>query len=162
MAWGFQVNPSSCGNHEHYEQYIRFSAMGDQKSGLGVTHLFIQEDEEKQELCGYITLRATAYIVHDGEQTRGFPALEILELAVAKDAERKGVGTTLVQYAVWLASSMNKNFLGVRYVLLCADIQAVPFYEKLGFEKLADHGEVPRDGWNVDCVPMYLRLPEDE
>ena len=79
LAWKFQVNPSSCGNHEHYENYIRLMALTDQQSGI-------------------------------------------------------------------------------QYVTLCADQQAVPFYEKLKFGRLDEQGEIPREQWNENCVPMFLRL----
>ena len=31
LAWKFQVNPSSCGNHEHYEEYIRLIDFDDKR-----------------------------------------------------------------------------------------------------------------------------------
>ena len=45
LAWKFQVNPSSCGNHEHYEEYIRLIAFDDRRRGKGVTYIFIRNSE---------------------------------------------------------------------------------------------------------------------
>ena len=81
LAWVFQVNPSSCGNHSHYEDYIRFMALDDRRGGKGVTYAFIRQEEMASSLLGYITLRATSYTETIEGQTYGNPAVEIFELA---------------------------------------------------------------------------------
>lgn len=160
MAWNFQVNPSSCGNHDHYEEYIRFIATDDRRRGKGVTYAFIHCDEASAELMGYITLRATSYIeVLDGK-TYGSPALEIFELAVSKDAEGNGIGTDLMKFALSKALEWKSDVLGIEYITLCSDQKAVSFYEKFGFKRVDEYGEIPRESWNTNCVPMFLKLPE--
>lgn len=160
LAWKFQVNPSSCGNHEHYEDYIRFIALGDRSKGKGVTYVFLHNRETSTELLGYITLRATSYIEIIEGKTYGNSALEIFELAVSKDVERQGIGTDLIKFALSKALEWKTSLLGIEYITLCSDANAVPFYEKSGFKRVDEYGEIPRDQWNTNCIPMFLKLPE--
>ena len=160
LAWGFQVNPSSCGNHEHYEQYIRLIALDDQNRGKGTTHVFLHNYAGKDALLGYITLRATSYTTNIDGVFYGNPAMEIFELAVSKDAERCGIGTTLLKFAVATAAQLRKSSIGIQYLTLCSDAKAVPFYQKFGFGRIDEQGDIPREQWNVNCVPMLLKLPE--
>ena len=162
LGWlgGFKSTPSSCGNHEHYEEYIRLTALSDRCRGKGVTYAFVHKDETSSYLWGYITLRATSYIQIIEGKTLGNPALEIFELAVSKDAERQGVGSALVKFALLKAMEWKSNLLGIEYVTLCSDENAVPFYEKFGFKRVDEYGEIPREQWNTNCIPMFLKLPE--
>ena len=160
LAWSFQVNPDSCDNPAHYELYLRTSAVTDQMEGRGLTFIFAEEDDrEIKEILGFVTLRASSMIRQYGEQTRGDAALEITELAVSKDHEREGIGTKMLEFAIVKAAEINENMASIRYVLVCADPKAVPFYEKYGFAFLHDYGDIPREGWNDDCIPMFLQLP---
>lgn len=106
-------------------------------------------------------MRTSSVIKQYENKIQGEAALEITELAVDKDYERKGVGKLLLALAVSIANEINARFASVKYVSLCADPIAVPFYEHFGFSKLTDYGDVPREGWNEDCVPMTLRLPDE-
>ena len=160
LARDFRVNPTSCGNPEHYESYIKYSAISDRNAGLGTTQALVETNEDSKKMLGFVTLRTASVITqHDGNLL-GEPAIEIAELAVDMTAEKKGYGKLLVDIVLSLADKFNANFLGIRYVTLCADPQAVPFYEKLGFANAGDYYKIPREGWNVSCTPMFIRLPE--
>lgn len=158
LAFGFEVNPESCSNHGHYEFYIRFTAITDHVSGRGTTFVFLNDDESK--ILGYITLRSNAFIHKYDRGMEGEPAIEILELAVSKDFERKGVATALFQYAATIAQHVNEKYMGVRYMVVCADKPAEGFYRKMEFERIEEQGEIPRDNWNDNCTPMFIRLPD--
>ncbi len=160
MAWGFQVNPDSCGNHEHYEQYLRLIAAEDRINGAGLTYILL-DDEPEERICGFITLRTSSVIKKYDNQTVGEAAIEITELAVDKTCERQGVGKLLLSLAVSIASDINAQYASVKYIALCADKMAVPFYSNFGFECLENQGDIPREGWNRECVPMVLRLPDN-
>lgn len=160
LAWSFQVNPDSCGNPQHYEEYIRLIAISDRNSGKGTTHIFIRKMHEAVELLGYITLRASSYTKIINGIVYGNPALEIFELAVKAGFERQGIGRELVKFAIATAGLLRESALGVEYITLCADEHAVPFYAKCGFGKLSDQGIIPRENWNKQCIPMLLKLPE--
>ena len=69
----------------------------------------------------------------------------------AIDDYRNGKGITYI---------LRNDYIGVEYVTLCADPMSVPFYEKNEFIKIMDYHEIPRDGWNKDCIPLILKLPE--
>lgn len=161
MAWQFRVNPDSCGNPKHYEEYIRLNAIADRISRQGLTYILVEsEGEQKKAICGFITMRASSVIKEYDNEIIGDAALEITELAVDARYERQGIGTLLLALAISTANDINNAYASVRYIALCADKKAVPFYELFGFEQLSAYGDIPRDGWNNDCVPMKLKLPE--
>lgn len=158
LAWRFHVNPASCENPWHYESFLRLNAIEEHLSGRGVTHICV--DPDKQNIAGFITLRATSIVNSCDGVMYVQPALEIAELAVSKDYERQGVGTQLVDISIWVANKLNDSFIGIQSIVLCADKCAIGFYEnpKIGFGKLEDHYDVLHDGWNNNCIPMYMNL----
>lgn len=138
---------------------MQLCAITDCVGGRGTTHVFVQEDDSgAKEILGFITLRASALTKQSDGTMQGEAALEIAELAVGQNAERRGIGSDLVKFAIIKAAELNQTCVGFRYILLCADEKAVPFYEKLGFARLDEYGEIPREGWNANCTPMFLRL----
>ena len=138
-----------------------YCALAEKQEGLNTTHLFISEDDTGEEfICGYITLKATALIREDDGIKLGFPALEISELAVDKRDERQGLGTTMVKFAFVFAEDLRDTSLGIQYITLCADPNAVSFYEReeFGFAKVQDYDDIPREGWNKTCTPMFVKI----
>ena len=53
LTWDFQVNPETCGNNTHYENYIRFSTLSDKRYGLGTTHVLIYSRCDFAKLSDY-------------------------------------------------------------------------------------------------------------
>ena len=159
----FKVNPKSCDNPQHYADYLRYNALNDVKDGLGITYLYIDHDDVNDEefIMGYMTLRTTAYIKDVGESKRlGFPALEIAELAVDERYEGRHLGTDMVMDAINIANEIN-DMASIKYVVLCADPRAEGFYKKkpLEFRNMYEGMEdVPREHFNMTCVPMYIKL----
>lgn len=158
LTWGFQVNPVSCGNNTHYENYIRFIAISDNKIGCGTTHVLIGKEDDKEVLIGFVTLRASSFVVMENDLAHGSAAIEIMELAVDQRYEKCGYGTKLIDYAIAVADEVNDAVMAVKYIVLCADSSAVAFYKSNGFERVSDYGYVPRNGANDDCVPMIMRI----
>lgn len=167
LSWKFKVNPENCENPTHYESYIRYDCHSDHKQGMGVTHVFVDENEitKEQRIAGYITLRSSSLIMDIGQDHKtGYPALEISELAVDKDYERQGIGTDMVKFAINQAVEMNEKSVGIQYVVLCADPKAVGFYSNsnIGFMKIRDRQDIPREGErNSNCEPMYFKIVEN-
>lgn len=163
LAWKFHVSSDSCDDPTYYENYLRLCAMSDQKAGMGVTHLFVEQDEvgKAKAIVGFITLRATS-LVSTGDDGKSIvhPSLEIAELAVSRDYERKGFGRDLVNIAFISADHLRKHTIGIKYIAVCAAKKAEGFYEKLGFAKIGSWYETPRDGWNNTCEAMYITLEE--
>lgn len=165
LAWKFYVSPDSCDNPDHYEQYLRLNAISDHKIGMGITHLLLDCNEEGKvvAIAGFVTLRATSLVSTDETGVKiVHPSVEISELAVSKEYERRGIGTGLINLAISVADDLRSNLIGIKYVVLCADPKSVGFYEKMDFGKIGDLYETLREGWNNNCEPMYITLPEPE
>ena len=159
LAWQFRVSPDSCDNPDYYESYLRLSAISDANMGQAVTHVLL--DTDSQRIAGYVALRTTSLISDDGNGVKlVHPAVEIAELAVDRDYEGKDVGSHLVGLAILLADEIRQQ-IGVRSLLVCADPQAVGFYQKQKFDYLSSLYYMLRDGWNNNCVPMYMDFPEN-
>nr|WP_166525034.1 GNAT family N-acetyltransferase [Caproicibacter fermentans] len=112
-------------------------------------------------ILGFITFKASSFLMDDGEgHELGEGAFEISELAVSSECERRGVGTDLVKYATVLATELNEEKLGIRYVVLCADPAAEDFYSKpaLGLHRIGDFYRIPNEHWNTNCIPMVVKL----
>ncbi len=163
LAWRFHVSSLSCDNPEYYRQYLAFSATSDHSIGMGVTHILAEHDENDNAtaIIGYVTLRTSSFTsrAEDGKKICN-PSLEIAELAVDEQYEGKGYGRTLVNYAIAMADCIRNEFVALKHICLCADPRAVEFYVKNRFNKLEDYYEMPYDGSNNDCTPMYLTLPD--
>lgn len=158
LAVNFSVNPSSCGNSDFYQQYLLYSAISDQNSGRNTTHLFIDQDNDR--IMGFVSLRASSLLKRkDGGAVIGDPALEVSVLAVDKDYERRGVGSTLIDFILSEVVELHENHIGMQYIVLAADQKAIGFYKRMGFAPLADYWEgIPKDQWSVDCEPMFMEL----
>ena len=158
LTFDFKVNPLSCGNNEHYEQYIRFSALSDASQRYSTTHVLVGSEDGRRRILGFVTLRASSYIKRSGDVSHGESALEVMELAVDQRYERRGFGSLLMDYAVSLADDINSYYMAIKYIVVCADRQALPFYSEYGFSQVSDYGEIPHNGANDDCIPMFLQL----
>lgn len=161
LAWKFEVNDEKRKNPQHYNNYIRFSALQDLNDGLGITYLYIDNNETTKEefIMGDISLRMSSLIKDMGEKKKfGYPALEISELAVDKRYHGKHIGTDLILDAINTANELN-NIASIKYIVLCADPEAVGFYEKIEFKRLQELvEEIPREHSNMTCIPMYIKL----
>jgi len=159
LAWAFQVSPSSCGNHEHYENYIKLIAASDYCDGMGTSHVLVEETEKGERMIGFITLKASSLVSKGDGILCGVPAVEITELAIDKQFERQNNGRLLLSYAIALVSRLKNDSIGAKHIILCADPMSVGFYEKCGFRKLNETSIIPSEGWNKNCIPMYMTLP---
>lgn len=162
LAFEFKVNPNSCGNPDHFEEYIRFSAITENMSGQAKTHVAL--DAEEAHIMGFVTLKATALLFSDVDVDgrtiqSGYPALEVVNLAVSQDYERMGVGRALVDFALTTADDLCNQYIGVRYIVLAADPKAQDFYKHMGFSPVEEYREMmPIDRQSSDCVPMMMQL----
>lgn len=156
----FSVNDEKCKNPNHYNDYLGQNALLDMEQGLGVTYLFINQDDQTKEeqIMGYISLRMSSLIKDMGAAKKfGYPALEIAELAVDKKYAGQHIGTDMILDAINIANELN-DISSIKYLILCADPEAESFYEKIDFAKLRSMEEIPRELCNMTCTPMYLKL----
>lgn len=158
LAEYFSVNPLYCTNEDFYKQYLQFNAIFDMHSGNTATHVFV--DKKANRIMGYISLRANSIVSKDDKSMiTGKPSLEISVLAVDKDYEHQGVGTVLMAKALEIASTLHEKYIGVKHLILAADPNAVGFYEKMGFRKMASQWEqIPAESFSGTCVPMCRDL----
>ena len=68
------------------------------------------------------------------------PAVKIARLAVDTRYRAKGIGSTLVDYAVALIQDKVAENVGCRFVVTDAKSEAVSFYQKQGFILLDSEG----------------------
>jgi len=136
----FKVNPNSCGNADYYERYLKEQALIDQDNGLCVTHVFVRLNPSNQvdKIIGYITLSASSLNIRDNKDDFGnFPAIKIEYIAIDIHFERRGIGTKLLNHTIFVAEALRRNYIGIAYIVVCADLDAVGLYTKYGFEKCA-------------------------
>lgn len=160
----FHVNPDNCENPQHYDDYLKYNALIDMKKGLAVTYIFCEKNDETEDIkiMGFVSLKASSLVVDEGEKIKcGYPAVEIAELAVSQEYERNGKGTEFVEFALAKACELSTS-IGIKYLVLCADPSAVQFYqnENLKFIQLDGQyqGQIPRERWNMTCVPMAKKI----
>lgn len=157
LASDFEVDPSSCGNPEHYREYLLYRALSDNASGWSTTHVMLSEN--LKHIAGFITLKASTVLSEiDYKLFSGEPAIEIYNLAVAKGFQKQGLGRELVLLSIAMAQEANDLHFGVRNLVLTADPKAVGFYEKCEFFPLSQYYMLPKDLENASCVPMIMKL----
>jgi len=64
----------------------------------------------------------------------------------------------LINFVIDTAYELRQKYIGIEYIITCADPVVAPFYEKNEFVKMADYHELPREGWNVNCVPLVYKI----
>ena len=162
LAWSFSVNPQKCDDPEVFKNQL-IGAFGDMKSGNSVTHVFIDDSNNKKAIVGFVTLRASAYLTQypDDDNFNAKPAIEILCLAVDEKFEGKGIGTALIKQAIIIADELREKYIGVQYIVLRSNKKSLSFYKrkKIGFMKLSVIGKLAADNWNKDCEPLIAKLP---
>lgn len=157
LASDFEVDPSSCGNPEHYREYLLYRALSDNASGWSTTHVMLSEN--LKHIAGFITLKASTVLSEiDYKLFSGEPAIEIYNLAVAKGFQKQGLGRELVLLSIAMAQEANDLHFGVRNLVLTADPKTVGFYEKCEFFPLSQYYMLPKDLENASCVPMIMKL----
>lgn len=157
----FKCRSNSCGNPDHFSDYLCINAFADAAIGMGTTHVVCEYvNKQPVAICGFITLKA-ATLVKDNNYDCivGDPAIEISELAVDEKYEKQGIGKDMLTFALKHCVSLHKKSIGIKYLVVCSDEKSVGFYEKgLKFRRAGDYYMIPREHWNKSCIPMYLKL----
>jgi ribosomal protein S18 acetylase RimI-like enzyme len=147
---------------------LRENSYIDRLKGLGTTHVFIERVKSKdgilisENIIGFFQLRMNAFICDDEKVTIGEPSLEISAFAVDVKYKSNGYGRIMMQRILYMAHELNNNYIGIKYVVLCAVKDSIDFYIKQKFKELkTDFENIPRDGRNNECTPMILKLNHD-
>ena len=163
LADSFKVSPNLCRNPVYYEMYLSRQALDDQKNGKCVTHIIarINSSGQADKIIGYITLCASSLNIRNNKDDFGsHSAIKIEYIAIDTHFERHGFGTILLKYAITeIADELRQKYVGVKYIVTCADPDAVRFYSNYGFELCDDKYDVSNNSQNVN---MYWELPDNE
>ena len=106
-------------------------------------HFIIAELDER--VAGYARLREN----NNPPQLEKRPTIEVARIYAVREAQGRGVGQAMMQYAIDLATRLGKEavWLGVWE----KNTKAIAFYEQWGFRRFADHlfmlGTDPQTDW---------------
>ena len=136
-----------------FEEYLAVHALYDQTHQVGQPYVF----EHEGRIVGYIVLSMDRLDERKevlGIDTFGnIPALLVGRLATDARYERRGVGRSMMEWAVANASLLSR-IVGCRVVLVNSEPDVVGFYEKLKFKKIT------RQDGGSDTVDMYLDIKD--
>ena len=125
------------------DNYLRTMALQQQKRGLGRTSVAVYEDDP--EVMGYYTLAASKVAFESWLEDQklppnmGAPTILLARLAVNHRCKGQKLGEFLLYHAMWRARSAAQNIGAVALEVDVLDEDALSFYQKYGFEVLADH-----------------------
>lgn len=136
------------------DNYLKSEAYEHNYTGEGNTFLLFKDDSDI--IIGYYTLRASSIKV----ESDYYPVVEISRLAIAKDFQRMGIGTTVVLTLINQKILQVFKYIGIKGVLVFSDSNAIDFYEKkIGFNNLGeDFVEKIEDGFSDDCTAMIMKI----
>jgi GNAT superfamily N-acetyltransferase len=146
------------GNVELDRFFGRYAGQNQFRHHIGTTYVAV---DESGLIAGFATVTASELVPSTLPRPRRkgppypLPVLRLARLAVDRRAKSTGVGTLLLGSVLALARQMAID-VGCVGVVVDAKEEAVPFYEKLGFERLSvDAGQL---GERPEPVPMFLEL----
>lgn len=138
--------------------FHQFASQNQFRHHIGVT--YIATDEE--HIVGYVTVAAasieTAELPEGGKLPPNYPLpiLRLGRLAVDQRYQGQGIGKLLLRYVFRLALQQ-KEQLGCVGILVDAKPEAIPFYQKYGFQALDRSIEGEIRGYPTP-VPMFLSI----
>lgn len=119
------------------EQFLKTEALEEQNKKLNTTHLLI--DSNKNKLIAFISLCCDSLQLDFIERNylevsyQSIPAIKIARLAVSNEYRNKGIGKLMIDYAAYMAKSINQQ-CGVTFITLDCYQHRVSYYEKFGFK----------------------------
>jgi predicted N-acetyltransferase YhbS len=126
-----------CANEE-INDFIHDEAKEFQNERLGVSYVFTYDDKP----VGFVTLSMadlrkermkSEHRLQIGKEN--YPALQISQLAVCTELERRDIGTELCKFSHGKAYEFSEK-VGCRFLVLNAKRNVIGFYEKYGFRLL--------------------------
>lgn len=155
----------SCGQADLDRFFLRYAGQNQFKYHVGVTWVAVDDegDDRDADILGFATVSASQIEVSDlppGQRKRlpryPLPVLRLARLGVGQSAHGRGVGLRLLKAMFVLARQMAGD-VGCVGVVVDAKAEALPLYERFGFEVLGDviEGEL---GDRPKPTPMLLPL----
>ena len=145
------------GNIELDRFFQRFAGQNQFRVQLGVTHIAT----ERGQLLGFATISAAQVKLAqlpEAERKRlpayPVPVVRLSRMAVALNAQGKGVGAALLRHVNLLALELSAEKIGCTGVLVDAKFDARGFYARYGFIELEpETGELAA---HFQVTPMFL------
>lgn len=143
--------------------FHRYAGQNQFRHHIGITYVAVDDKAEQQPIVGFATVSASQIEVTDlppGQRKRlpqyPLPVLRLARLAVDEGAQGQGVGLHLLR-AVFILARQMADEVGCVGVVVDAKPEAIGFYERFGFEVIADlvEGEI---GDRPKPTPMFLPL----
>lgn len=153
------------GNDELDRFFSRYAGQNQFRHHVGTTYVAL----EVGAIVGFVTVSASHVEIDDLPEARRrslprypLPVLRLARLAVASSAQRRGVGDLLVATVFRVAHEMART-VGCVGIVVDALADAIPFYERLGFEPLPTTAGSLED--RPEPRPMFLprgSIPSDD
>ena len=132
-----------CGR-ESLEAYLKETARGHLQKGISVTRVLVKRSaNEPKPILGYFTLTTVLAEARNwpnikkGLPRTAVPVVLLGRLAVANEAQGKGIGHLLLAAAREIAATSLRGTGGVGLAVDAASEELVEFYEKYGFHRIA-------------------------
>lgn len=143
-----EIKSFDCGDTD-LNDFLIDDAKSYLKSMLAVTYLL--EDKEKEQTVAYYSLLNDKIVfnpdqkkrwnklnrpIPNEKRRREYPAVKIGRLAVSKYYANQNIGRMILLQIKMMFAQMNQS--GCRFLTVDAYSEAIPFYEKCGFNFLSD------------------------
>lgn len=103
------------------------------------TYLFFDRDLAAERIVGYVSLAMDVVKLSSGERDRigrtnfpDFGALRLVMIGVDLDFQGRGIGDTLLQWAIGKARDLSAE-VAFRFMLADVNLMRKPWYDKRGF-----------------------------
>jgi GNAT superfamily N-acetyltransferase len=158
LAPGDDRSAFRSGNIDLDRFFQRFAGQNQFRYYVGVTYVAV----DGGSILGFVTVTAASIEVSSLSPAARkrlpvypVPVLRLARLAVDESAQGQGIGSLLLRYVFLLAHEMSRRIECVG-VVVDAKSEAVPFYERFGFETLDVKAGCLGD--RPVPMPMFLEL----
>jgi predicted GNAT family N-acyltransferase len=139
-------------------EFIHSEATDYQKEKLGVTHLFLYDNQ----IIGFATLAMSEIEIKEAAfllsillpskvTIKDYPTMLIGRLAIHNDFRDRNVGKSVCLWCLDIAKKLSQE-IGCKFVIVMTEGKPVEFYRKVGFEVFPKYEKKPKK-W------MYLKIP---
>lgn len=136
-------------------QFLKKDALIYEELGNTCTTLFFEESTH--ELVGFCSTKCSSLKMKGRKICSLCPSIEIAALCVSDKFRYMGIGQAILYHTIQQIYKI-KQLVGVQVVTLFALPEAVAFYQKFSFRKLAKEVKIFYSPAHQRCIPMYLTL----
>ena len=137
-------------------QFLKVNTFAYEEAGNTCTTLYFDEDDDK--LVAFCSIKCSSLKLKGDKVCSLCPSVEIAALCIDDKYRYRGIGQAIFNHTIQQIYEI-KKIVGVQLITLFAIPDAVAFYQKLKFHKLAKGMKIFYSPAHERCVPMYLALP---